>query len=81
MMKNLMDACMGAIAFWAPTGMSINSEAKILDEAFFQSALSGEGVTLGTAILSALEVYSRLGNERFMLEVYNLLGDPALQMK
>jgi len=71
----------GAIAFWAPTGMSINAEAKILDEAFFQSALSEKGVTLGTAILGALEVYSRLGSERFMLEVYNLLGDPALQMK
>jgi hypothetical protein len=70
----------GAVAVWAPTGMSINADAKILDEEFFKAAPSGYGVTLGQAVVEALEAYSERGSNRYMLDIYNVLGDPALEM-
>ena len=70
----------GSVAVWAPSGMSINSQAKILDMEFFGAAPAGENTVLGDAILAALEGYSLHGRERFMLDIYNLLGDPGLRM-
>jgi hypothetical protein len=71
----------GAIAVWAPTGMSVNAQAKILDKEFFRAAFKDEDTTLGQAILASLEASSNLGTDKFMLQIYTLLGDPALKMK
>ncbi|MBW1743934.1 MAG: hypothetical protein JRJ47_11000, partial [Deltaproteobacteria bacterium] len=70
----------GSVAVWAPSGMSINSQARILDMEFFRAAPPDENTILGDAILKALEAYSVRGSERYMLDIYNLLGDPALRM-
>ncbi|MHA2427774.1 MAG: C25 family cysteine peptidase, partial [Candidatus Hermodarchaeia archaeon] len=77
----VLDPDGGAIAVWAPTGLSINNEAKALGEGLFESIFqSGENV-LGFAILSALQDYES-GNHTFSLhEIYTLFGDPALQIK
>ncbi|MBW1897013.1 MAG: hypothetical protein JRI47_08130, partial [Deltaproteobacteria bacterium] len=70
----------GAVAVWSPTGMSINADARILDEEFFRAAPLGYGTTLGQAVLEALEAYSIRGSNRYMLDIYNVLGDPALEI-
>ncbi len=77
----LLKADGGAAAVWAPTGFSLNSEAKILDEGFFSSAFQDGEKVLGEVVLRALEAYGARGDARFMLDIYILLGDPALEMK
>jgi hypothetical protein len=71
----------GAVAVWSPTGMSINAQAKVLGEEFFDQAMAGGAVTLGQAVLRALEVYGERGNDMYMLDIYNILGDPALELR
>ncbi|MCP4669548.1 MAG: hypothetical protein GY849_24710 [Deltaproteobacteria bacterium] len=70
----------GAAAVWAPTGLSSNILAKILDGQFLKAVLDGEKV-VGRAVLRALEGFALREKGNYMLDIYNLLGDPALQMK
>jgi hypothetical protein len=70
----------GAIAAWAPTGLSLNELALILDKEFFCAVFEDEEKILGEMVLRALEDYAWAGKPRFMLDIYNLMGDPALQM-
>jgi hypothetical protein len=70
----------GTIAAWAPTGLSLNELAVILDKEFFCAIFEDEEKILGEMVLRTLEDYAWAGKPRFMLDIYNLLGDPALQM-
>lgn len=71
----------GAVAVWAPSGISIDAQAVILDNAFFQEILKEAKPVLGDVILNALKVYQGEGGEPYMMDIYNLLGDPALRMR
>ncbi|MCK4761321.1 MAG: hypothetical protein KAW12_03915 [Candidatus Aminicenantes bacterium] len=71
----------GAVAVWAPSGASYNTPAIRLGEAFFRAAFSGREKVLGKAILQAKRDCAALGIAPFMLNIYNLLGDPALEIK
>jgi len=71
----------GAVAVWAPTGASLNSLARTLAEEFFKAVFQGQEKTLGQAVLKAMENYALSGGLPFMLNIYNLLGDPALEIK
>ncbi len=75
----------GAAAFWGPSGLSFNAEAKILGrcflEAAFKSRVESAKMRLGEVILKSLAGYAASGNLPHMLDIYNLLGDPALEMK
>jgi alpha-tubulin suppressor-like RCC1 family protein len=71
----------GAIAAWAPTGLSENDLAVILDESFFSTVfVDGENI-LGEVVLKALVDYAGAGKPVYMLDIFNLLGDPALEMR
>jgi hypothetical protein len=71
----------GAVAVWAPSGMSVNSKAKILGTGFYQSAMDGGTLRLGDAILDAGNYYSGRSTHVYLLDIYNLLGDPALRLR
>ncbi|UCH92630.1 MAG: hypothetical protein JSV88_20360 [Candidatus Aminicenantes bacterium] len=71
----------GAVAVWAPTGASINYLARLLAEKFFTAAFRAGEKTLGKAVLKALADYNTSGSLPFMLYIYTLLGDPALEIK
>jgi hypothetical protein len=71
----------GSAAVWAPTGYSFNSLAKVLDEAFFKAAFGSPKTVLGDVILKAFKEYSMTGGQPYMIDIYNLLGDPALQLR
>ncbi len=71
----------GAIAAWTPSGLSYNSQALILNEALVSSLYDGNTGVLGEAIQDALETFSETGQLRFMLSIYNLLGDPATRLR
>jgi hypothetical protein len=70
----------GAVAAWTPSGLSYNSQALILNRALVKALYDGNTQYLGEAIESALETFSREGQLRFMLSIYNLLGDPATRL-
>ena len=71
----------GIIAGWVPTGLSYNNYARLLDEGLFKALFEDGTRVLGDAVISALTYYSSHGQPRFEIDLYNILGDPALQMK
>jgi hypothetical protein len=70
----------GAIAVWAPTGLSWNAPATFLDKELFRAVFEEGERVVGQSILRALEAYAGQG-PLYMMHIYNLLGDPALKMK
>jgi hypothetical protein len=68
----------GAIAVFAPSGLSVNRQAVLLDEALFRRVFQGDALTLGDAVLQALADVSGLFSSTDAFETYNILGDPAL---
>ncbi len=73
----------GAVAAWVPTGMSLNYLARILDEEFFKAVFTDKQTVLGDAILTAMRAFKArypIGHS-FMLDIYTLIGDPALVIK
>ena len=71
----------GGVAVWGPTGLSINDEAKRLNEAFFRSIFRAGEQILGEAVLDSLAEYAADGGDTHILTNYNLLGDPALRLR
>jgi len=70
----------GAIAVWAPSGMSYDLCASIMGREFYNAVFSQGEVVLGRAVLKAIRRYADTGQTRYMMSIYNLLGDPALRM-
>jgi hypothetical protein len=68
----------GALAVWSPAGASYNDLAKTLNAGLFRNLFPGRPVRLGDAVRRALASYRASGSDPFMMDIYNLLGDPAL---
>ena len=66
----------GSIATWGPTGLSINSEAKVFCAGFFESTFQNRERILSASILDEHNCYGP-DRDQFMHRIYNLLGDPA----
>jgi hypothetical protein len=71
----------GAAAVWAPSGMSYNFLAKMLDEEFFRALFVNNEAVLGDALLKAHQEYNARGGSSYLIDIYNLLGDPALKLR
>jgi hypothetical protein len=71
----------GAVAVFAPSGLSLNSLSKTLDEGFFAALFGNSALTLGDSLREAYRHYKSSGGADFTLDIYNLLGDPALRLK
>ncbi len=71
----------GAAAFLAPTGMSINSSARVFDEEFVKSYLQPGKLILGDVVLKTFLNYSGKDGYNYMLDIYNIMGDPAMRLK
>ena len=71
----------GAVAIWAPTGLSFNDLAIIMNEEYFRAVFEDKETVLGDALLKTLQVYGSRSDYKFMLDIFNLLGDPALRLK
>ncbi|MCP4902886.1 MAG: hypothetical protein GY906_38480, partial [bacterium] len=69
----------GAIAVWAPTGMSSNFEAMGMNVSLFEQLFDGVEPRLGDIVQATLNGAEQglEPEERFMLRVYNLIGDPS----
>lgn len=71
----------GAAAVWAPTGASFNTPAKVLAENLYKVLFQQREKVVGRAILKAMRSYAAAGDDPFILDIYTLLGDPALEIK
>ena len=71
----------GAIAVWSPTGLSINNRARVLGEGFYRATFCDGERVIGETILKAQKRYAEDGAAKYMLDIYNLIGDPATVMK
>ena len=68
----------GAMAVWGPSGLSENAQAGKLGKDFLTAL--GAGSRLGEAVLAAARKNAAAGL-RGLVDIYNLLGDPALLVK
>jgi hypothetical protein len=71
----------GAIAIWAATDLSDDKPALDLDKAFFSEAFAGKTQVLGDIVLAAIKKAGLGKNDMHILDMYIILGDPALKVK
>jgi parallel beta-helix repeat protein len=79
----VLEPASGAVAVWAPSGLSLDRDAAILNAAFVEALGDGETdhISLGDAVLEALRRHAVEGRYPFMWRTYNLVGDPALPLR
>ena len=69
----------GAVAAFAPSGLSLNLVANLMDEVFIDALYgAADAATLGEAALMAVEAVGDSPSLRFMRDIYQIWGDPAL---
>jgi hypothetical protein len=68
----------GAVAVFAPSGLSLNEPAHQLHKALLRELFEGGHHRLGDAILAAQARYLETGSLPELLAIYHLFGDPAL---
>lgn len=70
----------GALAVWAPMGLSLNREATVLGHELLPRLAGRSGDRLGDALLDGLAAYLAAGGEPQLMRIYGLLGDPASEL-
>ncbi len=70
----------GAIAAFSPTGLSLNGPAHLYHRALMGALLDPRHERLGDAVNAAQEAYAETGAFPELLQIYHLIGDPALKL-
>lgn len=71
----------GIIAAFSPTGLSLNSLAHRFHKLLLDHMVHQEYGRLGDAILAGQVAYTQTGAFSERLNIYHLLGDPALRLR
>jgi len=71
----------GAAATFSPTGESFNDHGVAVDTWLFGVLFGGTLSRVGDATHAALAQFAAGGGARYVLDTYNLLGDPAMVMR
>ena len=71
----------GAIAAFSPSGLSLDGPAHQYHRALMAELTSGRHERLGDAITAAQKLYAETGLMPELLDVYQLLGDPATRIR
>ena len=71
----------GAVAVWSPSALSIHGEARMLAARFYEAVDAGRPARLGDLVREAAARYAGAGGNLAMLDIYVLMGDPALLWK
>jgi hypothetical protein len=76
----LLKAGGGAAAFFGSSGLSYNHLADIMTEGLYKGLADPANPRIGDAAVHAKRHYAdkKQGRDAFMLDIYNLIGDPAL---
>ncbi len=71
----------GAVAVWAPTGLSYSSGHKLLMEAFYEAIFDDGTYGLGAATTAAkINTYAQNNYWSELVEMFVLFGDPATEL-
>jgi hypothetical protein len=71
----------GVAALYGPTWLSHNAPATELGRYLLPRLTAPDSGRLGDRLLAGLANYAAAGGDRQMLQLYTLLGDPALVLK
>jgi hypothetical protein len=71
----------GALAAFAPSGLSVDDPAHHYHELVLDEITSGRHERLGDAVLAAQNEYANSGDFPELLAIYHLFGDPALTIR
>jgi hypothetical protein len=71
----------GAIAAFSPSGLSLDGPAHVFHRALVAELAGGGHERLGDAVLAAQRSYAGSGLMPELLSVYQLLGDPAMEIR
>jgi Peptidase family C25 len=71
----------GAVAAFSPSGLSLDGPAHLYHRALLRQIASGTHDRLGDALLAAQQDYASTGALPELLDLYLLLGDPALKLR
>jgi hypothetical protein len=71
----------GVIGAFSPTGLSLDGPAHQYHRFLMGELVSGQHARLGDAVLAAQRDYALTGMMPELLEIYTLLGDPALEIQ
>jgi hypothetical protein len=71
----------GAAAMWSSSDFAYNQYSAQLCKGFYDAVFISGKKTLGDAIHQAQLSYAQTGTKLYYLNLYNLLGDPALVIK
>jgi hypothetical protein len=71
----------GVVAAFSPSGLSLDGPAHEYHRALVRELVSGRHARLGDAVLAAQKDYAETGLMPELLEVYQLLGDPAMTIR
>jgi hypothetical protein len=71
----------GAIAAFAPSGLSQDAPAHLYQRALIRALTTGKHRRLGDAVLAAQAEYADSGAVPELLTIFQLFGDPALVLK
>jgi len=71
----------GAVAVFAPSGLSLNEPANELHKALLRELFEGGRRRLGDAVLAAQAKFLETGSFAELLTIYHLFGDPALELE
>ncbi len=64
-----------------PSGAALHADSMRLGGAFYRAALRGKTLSAGQALVAAMKDYVNNNGDKYLLNVYNWLGDPALEFK
>jgi hypothetical protein len=71
----------GAIAVWSSSGLSLHPEAKALGQMFGYALANPANLRLGDAVQEALQRYAAIPGMSETIDLYTVLGDPAILLK
>jgi hypothetical protein len=71
----------GVVAAFSPSGLSLDGPAHEYHKALVAELASGRHTRLGDAVLAAQMAYAETGLMPELLDVYQLLGDPAMRIR
>src|SRR5262249_24998587 len=71
----------GAVAAFAPSGLSMSDAAHRYDKLLLREITAGGHERLGDAFLAAQNAYADSGDFPELLSIYHLFGDPALTIR
>lgn len=71
----------GAAAVFGPSGLADNEESRRIAEIFYRRTADLGDMRLGDLILRSFVEMRAQGGDESLLDIYNLLGDPALRLR